>query len=101
MAEETYRYRKGKERLRGGKIIRLHDINPWEFRGHFEGEKGITFVFQYKDVKKASPKEKCRCYINLKYYAHQAKIGGAGMKNYKPCPVHEKECYPKSEVNHA
>lgn len=38
-------------------------------------------------------KEKCRCYINFKYYAHQAKIGGRGMKNYKPCPIHEREYY--------
>lgn len=34
---------------------------------------------------------RCRCYIIFKYYAHQAKIGGAGMKNYKPCPIHEVE----------
>ena len=48
---KTYRYRKGRERLRGGRIIRLHDINPFEFRGYFEGQEGINFVFQYKDVK--------------------------------------------------
>lgn len=39
---------------------------------------------------KAHPPEKpkCRCYINSKYYARQARTGGAGMKNYKPCPIH-------------
>ncbi len=51
MNKETYRYRKGKERLKGGKIIRIHDINPFEFRGYFEGREGINWVFQYKDVK--------------------------------------------------
>lgn len=44
-------------------------------------------------------KEKCRCYINFKYYAYQAKIGGYGMKNYKPCPIHEPECYGKKNKN--
>ena len=54
MDSEVYYYRKGKERLEGGKIIRMHDINPWEFRGYFEGQKGINWVFQYKDVKRAN-----------------------------------------------
>ena len=35
-------------------------------------------------------KKKCRCYINAKYYARQARIGG-NMKNYIPCPIHELE----------
>ena len=56
MEEEIYRYRKGRERLEGGKIIRLHDINPFEFRGYFEGQKGINWVFQYKDVKRVASK---------------------------------------------
>ena len=33
---------------------------------------------------------KCRCYINVKYYARQANKGG-NMKGYKPCPIHEIE----------
>lgn len=40
-------------------------------------------------LKKEKADKRCRCYINFKYYAKQAKIGGAGMKNYKPCPVHD------------
>jgi len=39
---------------------------------------------------KKKRKRKCRCYINLKYYARQASKGG-NMKGYKPCPIHEKE----------
>ena len=35
-------------------------------------------------------KKKCRCYINAKYYAEQARRGG-NMKGYKPCPIHELE----------
>ena len=49
----------------------------------------LEAILNSEDVKRAKPKESCRCYINSKYYAHQAKIGGAGMKNHKPCPIHE------------
>jgi len=37
---------------KGKTVIRVEDINPWEFRGCFEGQKGINFVFQYKDMRK-------------------------------------------------
>jgi len=33
---------------------------------------------------------KCRCYINAKYYARQASTGG-NMRGYIPCPIHETE----------
>ena len=32
---------------KGKTVIRVEDINPWEFRGCFEGQKGINFVFQF------------------------------------------------------
>ncbi|MBA7470139.1 hypothetical protein ES707_05417 [subsurface metagenome] len=38
------------------------------------------------------PKFKCRCYINAKYYARQAKKGG-NLKGYIPCPIHEKRVF--------
>ena len=38
---------------------------------------------------KKKTKAKCRCYINAKYYARQAKKAGK-MKGYKPCPIHER-----------
>lgn len=44
-------------------------------------------------MKRKSTK-KCRCYINAKYYARQARIGG-NMKGWLPCPIHEKEDYEK------
>ena len=43
-------------------------------------------------------KKKCRCYINAKYYAGQAKAGG-NMKGYKPCPIHESEEKSGQEEN--
>jgi len=43
--EEKYKYK-------GKTIIRTHDINPWEFRGHYENQEGLSFVFQYKEVKR-------------------------------------------------
>jgi len=53
--KEKYRFtRAGHWGLRENKekiIIKVENINPWEFRGHFDGQKGINFVFQYKDVK--------------------------------------------------
>jgi len=36
-------------------------------------------------------KPKCRCYINLKYYAKVAKTGQGTFRGYKPCPIHNKE----------
>ena len=36
-------------------------------------------------------KFKCRCYINLKYYANVIKTGQGTLRGYKPCPVHDKE----------
>jgi len=54
LTKETYCYRKGREKLEGGKIIKICDINPWEFRGYFEVQEGISFVFFYKDVKRVA-----------------------------------------------
>jgi len=40
------------------------------------------------EKKRRTKKDKCRCYINAKYYARQARNGG-NMKSYIPCPIHE------------
>lgn len=42
------------------------------------------------NVKKKEKKPKCRCYINAKFYATQARKGG-NIRGYIPCPIHEKE----------
>jgi hypothetical protein len=42
-----------------------------------------------KQVKHDVLNTKCRCYINLKYYAKSVSKGG-NMKGYKPCPIHDK-----------
>ncbi len=42
-----------------------------------------------ENVQVFKPKQKCRCYINAKFYARQASKGG-NMKGYIPCPIHEK-----------
>jgi len=36
--------------------------------------------------------DKCRCYINAKYYSKvvSSKSGGT-LRGYKPCPIHENE----------
>jgi len=41
-----------KYRHNGKTIIRIHDINPFEFRGYYENQEGLNFIFQYKDVKR-------------------------------------------------
>ena len=42
-----------KYKLNGKTVLRIEDINPWEFRGCFEGrETGLTFTFQYKEVER-------------------------------------------------
>lgn len=55
----------GLKENKGKAIIRVEDINPWEFRGYFEGLEEINtqgkpynflFVFQYKDVKRIKEK---------------------------------------------
>jgi len=41
---------------------------------------------------------KCRCYINLKYYAQVVSGKKCGtLRGYKPCPIHEKEAIAKVE----
>jgi len=36
----------------GKTIIRIVDINPWEFRGYYKNQEGLNFTFQYKNVKR-------------------------------------------------
>lgn len=36
-------------------------------------------------------KPRCRCYINLKYYAEVVKTSRGTLRGYKPCPLHESE----------
>lgn len=36
---------------------------------------------------------RCRCYINLKYYAKVARTGQGTFKGYIPCPIHNPDEY--------
>ena len=36
-------------------------------------------------------KPRCRCYINMKYYAKVVNKGKGTLKGYRPCPIHEQE----------
>jgi len=51
--KEKYRFKGswGLKENKGKIITKVKNINPWEFRGYFEGQEGINFVFQYKDTK--------------------------------------------------